>query len=125
MSRIWMMIAGINGLIAVALSAYGFHSMKPDMTPDEFTNFQLASMLHLVHTLALLAVALMSLWSFRLASIAGALFLAGILLFSGSIYVLSFVDMPGINMAPPFGGLSFMLGWAVIAGSGLLGTKAD
>ena len=125
MARIWMMIAGINGLFAVALSAYGFHSMKPEMTPDEFTNFQLASMLHLVHTLALLGVALMSLWAFRLASIAGIFFVAGIVMFCGSIYILSFAEIPGINMIPPFGGLSFMLGWVIVTVSGLLGTRAD
>ena len=125
MARLWMMIAGLNGLIAVALSAYGFHSMKPGMTPDQFTNFQLASMLHLVHTLGLLGVALMALWSFRLASAAGILFVAGILMFCGSIYVLSFAEISGINMVPPFGGLSFMLGWVVITVSGLLGVRGE
>ena len=125
MARLWMIIAGINGLIAVGLSAYGFHSMKPEMTPDEFTNFQLASVLHLIHTIALLGVGLMSLWAFRLASLAGGLFVAGILMFCGSIYTLSFVEMPSIVMVPPFGGLSFMLGWIVISISGFLGEKNE
>ena len=125
MGRLWMIIAGLNGLIAVGLSAYGFHSMKPQMTPDEFTNFQLASVLHLIHTVALLGVGLMSLWNLRLASIAGSLFVAGIVLFCGSIYVLSFVEMQAIVMVPPFGGLSFMLGWVIITLSGILGERTQ
>ena len=76
-----------------------------------------------VHVVALFGVGLMALRTFRFASVAGALFLIGIILFSGSLYAPAFIDIPNLGMVAPFGGLSFMLGWIVISLSGLLGEK--
>ena len=118
MARIWFLIAGLSGFLAVALSAYGFHSLRTDMTDDQFLNFQLASILHLVHSLGLMGVGLLCLHAIRFASLAGGLFIAGLVLFCGTIYANSVTDVPGIAMLPPFGGLSFMIGWILIGVGG-------
>ena len=118
MTRMWLLIAGLSGFIAVALGAFGFHNLRPDMTPEQYDNFALGNMFHLVHSAALLGVSILVGQGRKLANLAGIAFVLGIFLFSGVLYT-SWVLGPSIGMLAPFGGLSYMAGWILIGVSSL------
>ncbi len=120
MTQMWLIIAGLSGFIAVALGAFGFHNLKPDMTPEQYENFALGNMFHLVHSAALLGVSILAGQGRKGAHLAGIGFVLGIFLFSGVLYT-SWVLGPAIGMLAPFGGLSYMAGWILIAVSSLQG----
>lgn len=117
---IWIIIAGISGLIAVAAGAYGAHGLSSQ--PDYLVNsFNTGVDYHMWHTLALLGVA----WLVHDSDggmaprIAGAAFVLGIFLFSGSLYVFgTTADIPFQGSAPA-GGMLLMAGWAMVAVSGV------
>lgn len=111
-SRTMRMIAALCGLVAVALGAFGAHALRSLLggmaTVDTWNT---ASLYHLVHSVVLLCIALarpgarLSFW----------LFLAGIVLFSGSLYVFSVTGMKAVAMAAPVGGTCLMAGWLALA----------
>ena len=110
---VWLFLGGLNGLLAVAAGAYGWHLLGGDEM------FSMGAHYHMYHALVLLAVG----W---LASIrpgreawAGASFTLGILLFSGSLYALALTGSVPLAGAAPVGGALLMLGWLVIGAIGL------
>lgn len=114
MARLFLMLAGFSGLLAVALGAFGAHGLKQRLG-EMLPVWQTAVLYHLVHTVALLGVGL---WLAQRPAMslntAGGLFAAGILLFSGSLYVLALGGPRWLGPITPLGGLCFMLGWAVL-----------
>ena len=106
------LIAGVCGFVAVAIGAFGAHALRPALimlgTSDAWDT---ASLYHLVHSVALLCIALarpterLGFW----------LMLAGIVLFSGSLYVFSVTGLKALAMAAPVGGTCLMAGWLVLA----------
>lgn len=112
---IWMRIAGILGFLAVALGAFGAHALKARLTPEMLAVWQTGVLYHLMHALALLALAL---WSRATGAdiLQGALcFSAGIVLFSGSLYALALTGIGKFGAVTPLGGVAFLAGWAWIA----------
>ncbi len=103
-------------LLAVALGAFGAHALKARLTPDMAAVWQTAVQYHAWHALGLLAVgSLMLHWpARRRLGLAAALLLAGIVLFSGSLYALALTGVRALGMVTPVGGVAFMAGWAVV-----------
>lgn len=109
----WLMIAGLSGMTAVAMGAFAAHGLKATLNSEHLALIQTAAQYQLWHTLAL---GLSAVWpqgsrSLRLASWSFAL---GILLFSGSLYLLGLTDWP-LGIVTPLGGCLLLLGWAALA----------
>lgn len=106
--------AALCGL-GVLLGAFGAHGLKTRVDPEMLAIFETGVRYHLVHGLAVLAVAwAASRWSNTLISMAGWLFVVGILLFSGSLYVLSVTGVRWLGAVTPIGGLCFTVGWLML-----------
>ncbi len=125
MTRIYLITSGLSGLITVILGAIGSHVLKKDLNPEEMSAFNVAVQFQMYHTLALLGLAftqqhIKPLYSKAIFSF----FTFGIIFFSISIYLTSTMSLTHLNLNfmhyfPPFGELSFMLGWVMIFWSGL------
>jgi uncharacterized membrane protein YgdD (TMEM256/DUF423 family) len=115
-TRFTFICAGISGALAVALGAFGAHALKPMlMASGKLEAYQTAVAYHFYHTLALFVLGLlMRLTSMKILSYIGLCFLAGILLFSGSLYLMAITGVSGIGFVTPFGGLFFIAGWLLI-----------
>ncbi|HEY9033533.1 MAG TPA: DUF423 domain-containing protein [Pseudomonadales bacterium] len=116
MAYLFVQLAAISGLMAVALGAFGAHALKGRLTADMQAVYQTAVSYHFIHTLALLAVALLMLQlgkstALMLSALA---FVAGILVFSGSLYLLSVTGIRWLGAITPVGGVAFMLGWLAL-----------
>lgn len=113
MAKHVLFLAGLSGLLAVAIGAFGAHGLKSKIDAEMLAVFQTGVQYHFYHTFALAVVALV-LFKFPQASIfywAGAAFLLGILLFSGSLYAMALGGPRWLGPVTPLGGLSFMVGW--------------
>ncbi|MBK7427888.1 MAG: DUF423 domain-containing protein [Saprospiraceae bacterium] len=116
-----LMYAAISGFLAVGLGAFGAHGIKPHIQADQYAVFQTGVLYHFIHTLVLLILAL-SLANNSANTIKWAcrLFFLGIILFSGSLYLLSTRELTGFAISflgpvTPVGGLCFLGGWGLIA----------
>ncbi|MHC8403179.1 Uncharacterized membrane protein YgdD, TMEM256/DUF423 family [Pseudomonas arsenicoxydans] len=112
MLRGFLMLAAFFGFTGVALGAFAAHGLKNRLTPEYLAIFHTGVTYQLVHTLALLGVALLATQiPGRLITWAGASFAIGILLFSGSLYLLTITGVSKLGIVTPFGGLAFLAGW--------------
>ncbi|MHC8302898.1 DUF423 domain-containing protein [Pseudomonas sp. ZS1P83] len=112
MLRGFLMLAAFFGFTGVALGAFAAHGLKNRLTPEYLAIFHTGVTYQLVHTLALLGVALLATQiPGRLITWAGASFVIGILLFSGSLYLLTMTGVSQLGIITPFGGLAFLVGW--------------
>jgi uncharacterized membrane protein YgdD (TMEM256/DUF423 family) len=112
MLRGFLMLAAFFGFTGVGLGAFAAHGLKNRLTPEYLAIFHTGVTYQLVHTLALLGVALLATQiPGRLITWAGASFAIGILLFSGSLYVLTLTGVSKLGIVTPFGGLAFLVGW--------------
>lgn len=119
MDRIFLLVSGLSGFLAVALGAFGAHGLEKRLAslPDHADRMRwwtTGAHYHLVHALAigLVAVALVR---FPSAQLSGWLFLGGTLLFSGSLYVMTLTGIRVLGAVTPFGGLMMLAGWANLA----------
>lgn len=111
MARPFLMLAAFFGLTGVALGAFAAHGLKRYLSADYLAVFQTAVHYQLIHALALFGVALLALRApGRLLTAAGTLFLVGVLLFSGSLYLLTLTGFRA-GIITPVGGVAFMGGW--------------
>lgn len=109
-------IGSLAALLGVAAGAFGAHALRQRLTPDMLAVFETGVRYQLVHALALLAVAwACARWPGHGSRAAGWLFIVGIVLFSGSLYLLVVTGMRSFGAVTPVGGLAFMLGWACLA----------
>ncbi|HSQ09046.1 MAG TPA: DUF423 domain-containing protein [Burkholderiaceae bacterium] len=116
MERHFFAIGSLSALIGVAAGAFGAHALKARLPPELLIAFETGVRYQLVHSLALLAVAWAVVrWPGRATTSAGVLFLAGIVLFSGSLYALSLTGARTLGIVTPFGGVAFIAGWASLA----------
>lgn len=116
-ARLALGLAAAAMFAAVALGAFGAHALRARLTPDMLAVWQTAVLYHAWHALGLFGVGLLLLqWPERgLLAIAGGLFIAGILLFSGSLYALALTGVRGLGAVTPFGGVAFLAGWVAVA----------
>jgi len=122
--RPWIVIGAVICGTAVALGAYGWHDLENDA--EARAVFMLAVQYQMWHGLALFVVAWRTCENGKpasIAAVAGACFTAGVLLFSGNLYVFALTgDVPVIGAAP-MGGITFMTGWALVGVSAVLKTR--
>ncbi|MFW5969652.1 MAG: DUF423 domain-containing protein [Halofilum sp. (in: g-proteobacteria)] len=117
----WAFIAaGLSGLLAVALGAFGAHALRDILDADMRAVFDTAGRYHFFHTLALLLAALAPVAGLprRVLVVACAAWIAGIIVFSGSLYLLAVTGFGWLGAITPVGGVAFLLGWVAIAVGG-------
>lgn len=126
MAKHYLVLAALSGFLAVALGAFGAHGLKQRLTADMLAVYQTGVQYHFYHTFALLAVALLMLhmptsgalrWS-------GLLFAVGIVVFSGSLYVLSLSGVRWLGAITPLGGVAFLAGWLLLARAAWTGAQS-
>jgi uncharacterized membrane protein YgdD (TMEM256/DUF423 family) len=114
--RIWLFIAAINGALAVAFGAFAAHGLSGRLDTRALSIFETGARYHMYHALALgLAALAMQGAAMRAAKWSAILFLSGIVLFSGSLYLLALTEMSAFAYITPFGGVSFLAGWVLLA----------
>ena len=114
--NLWLGIAAINGFLAVAAGAFGAHGLQGRLDPHAMSVFETGARYHMYHALAIgLAAFAMRDNATVPAQTAAAFFLAGIVLFSGSLYLLALTGNKALGIVTPFGGLAFLAGWAALA----------
>ncbi|MDR2213550.1 MAG: DUF423 domain-containing protein [Pseudomonadales bacterium] len=113
----WLFWAAVNGFIAVALGAFGAHGLQGRVTAQRLDNWHTAVQYQMFHAVALLAVAFLvrELGALPLLRVSGRLFLAGIALFCGSLYLLVLSNQRWLGMITPVGGVCFLAGWVLLA----------
>ena len=115
-ARLTFIIASISGALAVILGAFGAHALEASVTPERIETWETGVLYHFFHTLLLLFIgnqlqkneSRSLVWS-------GRLILAGIIIFSGSLYLLVLTDTGWLGAITPIGGISFILGWFLLA----------
>ncbi len=115
-SRHFIFLGAINGFLAVAFGAFAAHALKNLLSAGLLEVFQTGVEYQAMHALALLAVGLLGRdGRSRALKLAGWAFATGILLFSGSLYILALTDIRWLGAITPFGGTAFLLGWGALA----------
>lgn len=117
MHKNFLLAAAILGFLGVAFGAFGAHALRSRLTPEMLGVFEIGVRYQMYHVFALLAVAaaIGHFGQTRLLLIAGWAFLAGVVIFSGSLYALALTGTTMLGAITPIGGLSFLIGWACLA----------
>lgn len=117
MARLFLAIASLLGALSVAGGAFGAHALKDQLTETALGSFETGIRYQMYHALALLLVALLIKQSpnVSLLTAAGWCFIAGIVLFSGSLYGLSLAGIKALGPVTPLGGVAFIAGWTCLA----------
>lgn len=110
----WIRIAGGLGFIGVALGAFGAHALKARVSPEMLSIWQTGVLYHLIHALVLLALALFAKATGTDVRWTARFFLAGILIFSGSLYALVLSGVRLLGAVTPLGGIALLIGWGCI-----------
>lgn len=117
MSRATLFAVGaVLAGVGVIFGAFGAHALETRLTAERLATFETAVRYQMLHALAILAAALLG--GERMA-LAGLLFLVGIALFSGSLYLLVLTGVRWLGAVTPLGGVAFIVGWGVLALAGL------
>ncbi len=121
MNKIFLIIGTILAGLAVALGAFGAHGLKKLVGPETISTYQTGVQYQMYHALALLLLGVLYERSQNsLLNFAGIFFIAGVVLFSGSLYLLVSLkamnkfSTTGVGMLTPIGGLFFIIGWALL-----------
>lgn len=120
--RIFFTIGALLGCLGVAAGAFGAHALKDQLAPERLVQYELAVRYQLYHAFALLAAAYAAQrWPASTAGLAGWFFTAGVLIFCGTVYALAFGSPRWFGAITPLGGLSLIVGWALLAYAALRG----
>ena len=116
-ARTFLLIGALAGFTGVALGAFAAHGLRGRLAPDMLAAFETGVRYHLYHALALVATAsiMERLDATRLLASAGWMFTAGIVLFSGSLYLLAVTGVTWLGAITPLGGVALLVGWACLA----------
>ena len=119
MPRMFLLAGALAGFVGVAFGAFGAHGLRGRLSPDMLAVFETGVRYQMYHALALMLTAALMMTgrieSGRAVAAAGWLFVAGIVLFSGSLYLLAVTDITVLGAITPIGGVAFLLGWACLA----------
>ena len=120
MAKLFITLSALSGMLAVIFGAFGAHALRNRFDDYLMGVFETAVQYHFYHTLALLAVGIIALHQPQtvLLKSAGWLFLLGIVIFSGSLYLLSLSGVKWLGAITPIGGLAFIAGWGCLAAVG-------
>ncbi|MGB1293448.1 MAG: DUF423 domain-containing protein [Pseudoalteromonas sp.] len=113
MIKLFLMAGSLFCMLSVVLGAFAAHGLKSRVSEYALGVFKTAAEYQMVHGLALIAVAILIKWGLNLTA-AGWFFIAGTLLFSGSLYLLAITGWKWLGPITPLGGLCFIVGWLVI-----------
>jgi uncharacterized membrane protein YgdD (TMEM256/DUF423 family) len=112
----FLVIGSVAAFLAVGLGAFGAHGLRTRLSPDMLAVFETGVRYHMYHAIAIVATGLaMGRLSGWLVLAAGWSFAAGIVLFSGSLYLLAITGVTTLGAITPLGGLAFLVGWACLA----------
>lgn len=116
MERTFAAAGAVAALIGVALGAFGAHALQGRLDPADLETFETGVRYQMYHALALLGVAwLATRWPGPATTFAGWAFVAGIVVFSGSLYMLVLTGPRWLGAVTPLGGLAFLAGWVALA----------
>ena len=117
MNKRFFIIAALLGALSVALGAFAAHGLKPRLDAQLLANWETGVRYQFYHTFALFVAAWLvsRLPDCKGARVAGWLFIAGVALFSGSLYLMALTNMRWLGMITPFGGIAFVGGWILLA----------
>lgn len=116
MDRTLVAVGALSGFVSVAAGAFGAHALRARLAPDLLAAFETGARYQMVHALAIVAAAWVSSRAPGTAGpLAGWLFVAGTVLFSGSLYALALTGARGLGAVTPAGGLAFLAGWLALA----------
>ena len=116
MERLFLIMGSLSAFFAVALGAFGAHGLRNRLSLEMLNAFEVGVRYQLIHAIALLAVAWAGTrWPTTLVAAAGWLFLAGTIVFSGSLYLLSLTGQRWLGAITPIGGTAFLGGWLCLA----------
>ncbi len=115
-AKFFLLAAAVLGFVSVALGAFGAHTLKDKLAPEQLARFETAVRYQFYHVFALLGVSLLArAWPDLNFAPAGWAFLAGVIIFSGTLYL---IDLTGIRMfgaVTPVGGVLLLAGWLLLA----------
>ena len=115
MQRTFLLAGALAGLVGVGFGAFGAHGLRGRLSAEMLAVFETGVRYQMYHALALMALAALSdRLNGRLIEAAGWLFVAGIVLFSGSLYVLAVTGVTVLGAITPIGGVAFLAGWACL-----------
>ena len=117
MSKYFIFAGSISAFLAVALGAFGAHTLKSKLTQDMMEVYQTGVQYHLIHALGLILIGIIAHWlvDSSLINWAGGMILGGTIVFSGSLYLLSITEIRAFGAVTPIGGLAFLAGWILLA----------
>lgn len=125
MEKSFVVLGALSGFIAVGAGAFGAHALKARLAPDLLAVFETGARYQMFHALALLAAGWATVrYPGAAASLAGWLFVAGTVLFSGSLYAMAFTGVRGLGAVTPVGGVAFLGGWLALAWAAAAGGAA-
>lgn len=117
MPKLFLILAAFNGFLAVSLGAFAAHGLSNRLSEQLLATFQTGVQYHMYHTLALVGIGILSLH--YPASVAlrtsGLMFLVGMVIFSGSLYILALSGIRWLGAITPIGGLAFLAAWGALA----------
>jgi len=115
LSKLFLVLGGANAALVVALGAFGAHVLKARIADDMMAAYQTAVLYHAIHALGLLAVGVVAGWlpGSGLLKFAGWTMFTGIVLFSGSLYILSIAGAGWLGAITPVGGVAFIAAWVL------------
>lgn len=120
MNRFFFTAGAILAAIGVMAGAFGAHALEDILSDDMLDIWDTAVLYHLIHSVAFFAVARAIVrWGGTSPLVAGWCFLAGILIFSGSLYTLSLTGIKKLGAITPIGGVALIAGWLALAWAGL------
>lgn len=115
MDKVFFVLGSLGAGLGVALGAFGAHALKARLTPEMLAVYETGVRYQLIHALALLAVAWASTrWPGTAVTASGWLFVAGTVLFSGSLYALALSGVRGLGAVTPIGGAAWLVGWGCL-----------
>lgn len=115
MQRLFFCFGAAFALLSVAIGAFAAHALKTKLSTEMLTIFEIGARYQMYHALGLIAVAwAFSQWNSQLALVSGWLFVAGIVIFSGSLFALSLTGIRQLGAITPIGGLAFIVGWFLL-----------
>ena len=116
MDRVFIRLGAALAFVGVALGAFGAHALRGSLSAEHLAAFETGVRYQLIHAVALVLVGvLLDRRPSRLTRASGWCFVLGIVLFSGSLYVLSLTGITAFGILTPLGGLCFLAGWACLA----------
>jgi uncharacterized membrane protein YgdD (TMEM256/DUF423 family) len=116
-ARLWLVVGTLACLVAVILGAFGAHALRAKLAPELIAAYNTAVQYHFWHALGLLIVGILALLMPGAVAVkwAGWLMLAGIILFSGSLYLLAVTGSRALGAITPLGGVAFIAAWVLLA----------